>query len=431
MKDQKIYMIGIGGSGMSGLARILKEQNMVSGSDAGAAATLTKLEQEGIQVFYDQKPENLPQEIDVVIKTAAVDEKNSELQEVRRRGLKCLDYSEAVGELTKQYKTVSIAGTHGKTTTTALLTAMMQAAHLDPTVIVGANIKELDNRNARLGRGKYFILESCEYRRAFLNYTPHIIILTNVEADHLDYYKDLEDYLSAFSDFIQKLPEDGLIIANEHDQNIKNLLKDFKKCKVIWYNMPKSELALKIPGKHNQMNASAVIALTNELNIDPAITLQALCSYTGSSRRFENKGTYGKTILIDDYGHHPTEIRTTLQAAREKFGPNAKILAVFQPHQYSRTFKLLDDFSESFKAVDQVIIPNIYEARDTAEDKASINEEQLVAEINKKSGNAIDGSGMAKTLEYLRQHASKFDVIITMGAGDVFKLAEALANSND
>lgn len=425
---KNVHFIGIGGSGMSGLARILKAQKkVVTGSDANLSASMLALKKEGFKVSIGHNVKNIPVNTQAVVYSAAVPKTNPELLEAKKRKLPTYNYTQAVGTLTETQKTVCICGTHGKTTTAAMAAAVFMEAKKDPTVIVGANIHELHNRNAHSGKGEYFILESCEYQRGFLNYQPHIIIITNIEADHLDYYKDLKDYQNAFKEFIAKLPLNGLVIANADDPNVRTILKNFKKAKVIWYGEDNlATLKLHIPGKHNLMNATAVMTLAKALKLPTGPAKKALENYRGSSRRFELKGKIGKTIVIDDYGHHPTEIMATLKAAREKFSSRAKILCVFQPHQYSRTHKLLNGFAKAFNDADEVIIPNIFQSRDSQKDLQSVNVELLVKKISKYQPHVNDGHGLAKTLQNLQKTASQYDVIITMGAGNVYEIANGL-----
>ena len=444
-KIRAVHFIGIGGSGMSGLARILKKEGKkISGSDQDDTAILDSLRKEGIKVMIGHKPENVPKGIQAVIYSPAVAENNPERIEANMLGIRQYSYPQAVGLLTKEKKTISVCGTHGKTTTTAMAAAVFINAKMDPSVIVGANIRELGNSNAHSGKGKYLIVESCEYKRGFLNFSPEVIIMTNVEADHLDYYKNLEDYKKAFLQFIGKLPENGLIVANIDDPNIRIILKGEHKVKIIWFGTGKkadvrlegksiyikgkrtANLDLKIPGQHNFLNATAVIAICIELGIPLKKTISALETYRGASRRFEKIGFCGNAEVIDDYGHHPTEIRVTLRAAREKFGKNARILCIFQPHQYSRTLKLLKGFASAFGDADEVIIPNIFKVRDSAEDVKKISPVKLVETIGRNHKHVSYGGGFKRTIKDVRKRAGKYDAIIVMGAGDVYKIGEAL-----
>lgn len=462
---RQIHCIGIGGTGVSGLARILKQSgSKVLGSDEKKSKITDQLIKEGITVKIGHKAANLNSQTDLVIYSAAIPENNPERIEAKKRGLLQLTYPQAVGLLTKFFETVCISGTHGKTTTTAMAAAAFIAAKKDPTVIVGASIKELHSRNERLGKGPNFILESCEYRRGFLNYHPQIIIITNIEADHLDYYKNLKDYISAFKEFIAKLPKSGLLIANFDDSNVRKICEDYQKqnpksAKVISFGKSQdanyqlksnsifqkvvgkksgrvkkiqtkkiANLNLQIPGDHNLMNATAAISLCSELGLNLKLATAAINNYTGASRRFEIKGKVGKTTIIDDYAHHPTEIRATLKAVRQKFGKEAKVLCVFQPHQYSRTRELLKEFATSFQDANELIVPNILRVRDTAKDVASISPEILIAKISKNHPNAHHIPGFEKTIKNIHPRIKDFNVIITLGAGDIWQISQNLAN---
>ncbi len=444
---KKIHFVGIGGSGMSGLARIMKaQQKTVTGSDQNESHIIEALKREGIQVKTGHSPKNIPTGTEMVVYSPAVPRTNPERMEAKKRGVAQYSYPQAVGLLTETKKTVCICGTHGKTTTTAMASAVFMNDGKDPSVIVGANIRELHNRNAHNGQGGDLIIESCEYRRGFLNYSPQTIIITNVEADHLDYYKNLLDYKKAFRQFLDKLPENGMAIVNGDDKNIESIIRKYKSAKIVTYGKSASsdymlkkntvyhggkkiaELRLSIPGEHNLMNATAVIALASEYGMALQPAVEALNRYKGSSRRFETVGYHNKAVVIDDYGHHPTEIKATLKAARERFGKKAKILCIFQPHQFSRTQKLLKDFVKAFTDADEVIIPNIYGVRDSAADRKKINTQKLVAAISKHHGKVRDGQGMeATTLSILQNNT--YDVVITMGAGDVYKISEALIST--
>lgn len=439
-----LHFIGIGGSGMSGLARIMKAQGkIVTGSDLNAGHTIDALKKEGIAITLGQTSGKIPAKTEMVVYSPAVPSTNPERLEAQKKHLQQYSYPEAVGLLTGTKSTICISGTHGKTTTTAMSAAVFLKAKKDPSVIVGATIRELKNRNAHNGKGKDLIIESCEYRRGFLHYDPQTIIITNVEADHLDYYKNLADYKKAFVEFVNKLPKNGMVIANHDDKNIRNILQNNRKVKIHWFGKSAgseyllkkntvnrkgkkiAELNLGIPGEHNLMNATAVIALAGTHKIPMKTAIQALDNYKGSSRRFETVGYLGKAIVIDDYGHHPTEIKATLRAARQKYGKKAKILCVFQPHQFSRTLKLLKDFMKAFTDADEVIIPNIYGVRDKASDLKKMNTDKLVKAISKKHRHITNGHGFESTIKKIRAKKN-YDIIITMGAGDVYKIAEQL-----
>lgn len=442
---KNIHFVGIGGSGMSGLARILKAQRKtVTGSDISANHTIEALRKERIKVTIGHKSGNLPAKAEMVVYSPAVPQDNPEMKAARGKGVPVFSYPEAVGLLTRTKATICICGTHGKTTTTAMASAVFIGTGKDPSVIVGAAIRELHQKNARNGKGNDLIIESCEYRRGFLNYRPQTIIITNVEADHLDYYKNLADYRKAFLEFVNKLPANGMVIANRDDKNVRAILKKYPSKKIVWFGKSAgaeyllkrnavhhrgrklSELHLTVPGEHNLMNATAVVALAHQYKLPLPAVKRSLEGYKGSSRRFETVGYCGKAVVIDDYGHHPTEIRATLKAARGKYGAKAKILCVFQPHQYSRTYKLLKDFAKAFGDADEVIIPDIYGVRDTVSDLKKINTAKLVKAIAKFHKHVSDGKGFDATTKKIKKN-NVYDVIITMGAGNVYKIAEMLA----
>ncbi len=445
---RNIFCIGIGGSGMSGIARILSSMGIsITGSDANDSSTLKKLRDNGIKCIIGHSAFNLPPDTDLVIYSPAIAKSNPERKEAARKWIKELSYPQALGLLTGKFKTVSVCGTHGKTTTTGLTASSFIINGKDPTVLVGSSLKELNGYNSRVGEGEWFILESCEYKRAFLNYSPYAVILTNIEADHLDYYKNIDDYESAFSEFIGKIKKGGILIACGDQDSVVKICINLNHLDVRTYGVKESNdyvlngdkiyhhgeliasLDLKIPGVHNRLNATATIALSHTLGLDIGKSIMAVNGYMGAHRRFEIKGKMGKTLLIDDYAHHPTEIKATLKSLRERYGDKSKILCVFQPHQYSRTYKLLNDFAKAFGDADDVIIPNIFKVRDKVADISRINEEILVKEISVHHPSVIYGGGMDKTYKLIKKIHSRFDIIITLGAGDIDKLADRLKNS--
>lgn len=443
---QHIHCIGIGGSGVSALVRLLRAYKLnVSGSDQKESAITLELKTEGCKLHIGHQADNLSATVDLVIYSPSIPENNPEKIEATKRGIPTLSYPEAVGVLTKEKETISICGTHGKTTTTAMVAAAFIAAKKDPAVIVGSTIRELNNSNYRGGNGSHFILESCEYRRGFLNYSPKTIAITNIEPDHLDYYRDAEDYQTAFAQFVERLPAEGFVIGNFDDPTVQKICKKSNK-KVISigkkvtsdYSLSGNDvlrkrkkiatLDLKVPGEHNRMNALMALALSSEQNLDIEKVCEALNQYQGAQRRFEIKGSIGKTTIIDDYGHHPTEIKTTLKAVREKYGSDKKVACIFQPHQYNRTYKLLQSFALAFKDADSVIIPNIFQVRDKKVDLENMNEEKLVAEISKHHKNVHWGRGLVQTATDFRDAIGQYDIVITMGAGDVWQIADALVS---
>ncbi len=448
--SRRIHFVGIGGIGVSALAQILHSHGKeISGSDQETSALTEIMSQDGIQILVGHSAENLSKNTELVIHSLAIPDSNPELREARKLHIPILSYPQAVGKLTRQFYTIAISGTHGKSTVTAMITKVLIENGFDPNVIIGTKLSELGNNNFRVGSSKLLVLEACEYMRAFLNYHPRVSVIHTIDSDHLDYYKDFEDYKSAFLEFALKLPRDGHLIVNADDEDIHAIMQHMRKNKFPVYNTimyggeyvtadynlkgdkiykknePVGTLHLSVPGAHNRSNALAAFAVCSFMGIAKKNILKSLNSYGGAFRRFEIKGKIGKTVIIDDYAHHPTEIRATLQAAREKFS-KGKICAVFQPHQYSRTRQLLPEFATCFDDADCVIVPNIYAARDSAYDKASVSPQKLVDVISANHKNAHYGDGFDNTLAILRRSASKFTAIITMGAGDVWKIAESL-----
>lgn len=424
IQDAKnIHCIGIKGAGLSALAGLLRDKGKtISGSDSTGPPHDT---------------ENITPEMNLVIYSSAIPEENIERKAAHSMGIPQLSYPEALGLLTDDYKTIAICGTHGKTTTTAMAATILQEI-IDPTVLVGATVPELDNKNYRAGEGEHLIIEACEYQRHFLHYTPAVVILTNIEIDHLDYFKDEADYLDAFNSFLLKIVEGGAIIANEDDKNVQKVCEWIQQERtditIIPYGKKSPEFRkfdLSIPGDHNVYNATAaLVAAENITKIDKTKAIETLNTFKGTGRRFEQFLRSNGQIIIDDYAHHPTAIRATLRAARKKFGADKKILCVFQPHQYSRTIKLLKGFASSFADADEVIIPNIYQVRDTAEDLQSMSPETFVKEISKHHPAAFYGYGLEKTFKDIQNRTEEFDVIITMGAGDITTLSEKLKSSS-
>lgn len=403
---KNIYFIGIGGIGMSGLANILLlKGNKITGSDTVNSEIIEDLKAKGVTVFSEHKNQNITKEIDFIIYSQAITENNPEIIEAKKLNLKIYSYPEYLGEFSKDYFLIAIAGTHGKSTTTAITALVLE--DLDPTVIVGTKIREFKGKNYRLGKSKYLILEACEYKEAFLNLKPDILVITNIEPEHLDYFKNEENYHKAFEKIKKNLRKNGKIID---ETSISN-----KKIEHI-------SIKPNVPGKHNVYNASLAAIVGTELGVPNKIIEQKISKFSGTWRRMEiiNNNWHGKKIY-DDYAHHPTEIRVTLEALKEKY-PQENICCVFQPHQYSRTASMLQEFANSLQLADQVIIPNIYRVRDTDEDVSKINTDTLVDAINQHNKIAINGNGLEETYKYLEKSQKETDIIILMGAGDIAKM---------
>ncbi|KKP37598.1 MAG: UDP-N-acetylmuramate-L-alanine ligase [Candidatus Peregrinibacteria bacterium GW2011_GWA2_33_10] len=441
-----IHFIGIGGIGMSAIARILKSQGeIITGSDSEPSKLTEELREEGIEVFYNHNKNNISKDTQLVVYTAAVLENNPELKEAKKRKIPCVTYSESLGQISKEHFTIAITGSHGKSTITSMLGFAMNKLKLDPTVLVGTLIPQLNNKNTIIGKSKYFVCEACEYKRTFLNLHPTAVLINNIDPDHFDYFKDEKDYQRAYIELMEKIPQNGFVIANYDDKLTKEACQKLKNKKIIYFshknkNIPyyldqennfyinkqkKGKLKLKIFGAHNYQNALAVLTLLDQLNIDVKKAMKFIQEFTGSWRRFEYKGKINNAKIFDDYGHHPTEIKATLRAAKEQF-PNKKIIVCFQPHQYNRTRNLLKEFATSFTDADSVIIPNIYKVRDNQEDQKAVTTQILVNEISKHHKNVKNGRGFKNTAKILKETLNKDHMCLIMGAGDVFKITEML-----
>ena len=420
---KSVHFIGIGGIGISSIARMmLLEKKEVNGSDTNESEITKELENLGAKIKIGHKKENLDSETELVIYTIAVPENNPELVKAKKLKIKILTYPEALGLISKKFYTIAISGTHGKTTTTAMTAKIFMDAGLKPTAIVGSLLKD-ERSNFVAGSGKFFIVEACEYKRSFLNLEPKILAITNIDNDHLDYYKNLKDIQKAFAELAGKIPKDGFLICNPNDQKIKPVLKSAK-CRIIDYTKESDDFRLKFPGKHNIENARVASAVAKLANIKEKEIIKSLKNFSGTWRRFDFKGKTKTGVLVyDDYAHHPTEVKATLKAFREKF-PEKRLVVIFQPHLFSRTKILLNEFAKSFKNADEIILAPIYAAREK-EDK-SIDSKMLAKKIKQESKNVSALENLEKIAHYLMAEAGKNDVIITMGAGDIYKVAEKL-----
>ncbi len=421
-KIKKAYFIGIGGIGVSAVARIFMEKGIqVFGSDLVESIVTKDLIKKGAKIFIGKhNAKNLQDDVDLVIYTVATENDNPELVKAIKLKIKTLSYPQVLGELTKNKYLIAVSGTHGKTTTTAMIGLMLVRAGMDPTVIVGSNIKEFGG-NARLGKSDYFVIEADEYRRAFLNYNPKIAVVLNIEFDHPDCYKNLDDVKDAFDIFMAKA--DYIV---DHPENLINDL----------------DLRLKVPGKGFLLDALSAREVGRILEIDDKIVKESLENYQGSWRRFEIKGEVNGVIVIDDYAHHPTEVKSTLQAAKEKYptrlrqgsgGQGKNIICVFQPHHQDRFNALFDEFVNSFKDCDKLILTDVYHVAGR-ESRINTNALRVTNSTKKTSkelaekigGKAVYVGSLDKALEWLTKNVKAGDVVITMGAGDVTKISDEL-----
>jgi len=413
---KKAHFIGIGGIGMSGLARLfLNEGKEVSGSDRTASAITEALHHEGAYFSQTQVKENITSGIDVVIYTEAMPKDHEELVRARELRIPTMNYFEALGIVANEYYLIAVAGSHGKTTTTAMLIDIFEEAGFDPSAIVGS-LRSKTKSNYRAGKSKYFIVEACEYKRDFLSLTPDILIITNIEYEHVDYYKSLADVQNAFQEFALQVREDGAVFVNFGGSNMAPILEGVK-VKVIDYGKYFDPLLkLAIPGMHNQMNAAAATAVADFVGISRDVSKTALENFKGTWRRFEYKGELNGAKVYDDYGHHPTEIRATLAGARELY-PDKKITIVFQPHTYSRTEELFDDFVSALASADHVIVLPIYAAR--RENISGISHTKLCDAIREKNESAEVYDTFEAVILKLKESVTENDVVIIMGAGDI------------
>lgn len=457
-KITTVHFVGVGGIGTSAIARMfllegpstgLGVKKKVSGSDMAESEVTLELRKAGVRISLEENAENVPEDCELVIYTIAIPKEHAELAEAKKRGIPVLTYPEALGIISKDKYTIAITGTHGKTTTTAMIAKIMMDAGLDPTVIIGSFLyteatclpakvsaqagnqgsTELTRTNFVAGKSKYLVVEGCEYCRSFLNLSPSILVITNIDADHLDYYRDMEDIISAFVELAQKLPKDGYLVIDSHALNVQAVVKqshahngDFAALK-----LPEG-FKLHIPGAHNLLNAKAAWGVAKVLNIPDEQALRSLSEFMGTWRRFEYRGKVPNGALVyDDYGHHPTEIEATLKGARELF-PKQKIVVVFQPHLYSRTKLHLTGFGAAFKAASSVILLPIYPARE--QDPGDINSQMVVDVLKKNSKDAHlvatfdEAAALAQTL------SATGDLVLTLGAGETNKVADILIKNN-
>ena len=445
-----VHFIGIGGISMSGLAEILlKEHFTISGSDSKQSALTDHLTALGATVFYPQKAENIIEGIDVVVYTAAIHEDNPEFAAAKAKGLPMLSRAELLGQLMTNYATpIAISGTHGKTTTTSMMSHILLEAETDPTISVGGILNAIGG-NIRVGNSDIFVTEACEYTNSFLNFFPKISVILNVEEDHMDFFKDIHEIRDSFHRFAQILPEDGALVINKNIEAIETITNDLA-CKVITYsecqeadymakNIEFNELgnasfdlyrygayvdriSLSVAGNHNVSNALSTIAVADVLEI-PLETIKAgILSFTGTNRRFQYKGECNGFTIIDDYAHHPTEIRATLTSAQNY--PHKDIWCIFQPHTYTRTKAFFHEFAEALSLADHVILADIYAARET--DTLGMSSEALAEELKKLGADAYYLPSFEAIENFVLKKVIHGDLLITMGAGDVVNIGESL-----
>ncbi len=492
-----VYFIGIGGAGMSAIAKILiNEGYVVSGSDMECSPATHELGKLGVRINTKQDGEYLDSDTNLVIISAAIKESNLDLQKARSLGLKVVKYSEFLGSLMKAKYGIAISGTHGKTTATAMISTILKKTGHEPTFVIGGNVTEIGG-NSCLGKGRHFVVEACEFDRTFLNLTPQIGVITNIEEDHLDYYKDLNGITEAFTEFVALIPEDGLLVVNNDDENIKKAIKGAR-CRVESYSIITAadyfnkavphrrtglqtyskedpiddrsyervncetdakwlavvtysdkdvnhfsvfkkgdhfgDFYIKTPGLHNVSNALAAISVCNYIGLNERTVKKALASFDGVNRRFQTISSKNGITIIDDFAHHPTEIKATLETARAIY-PSQRIWCVFQPHQHNRTKLLLREFAAALTLADKVIIADIYSARDSDIERASVSSQDLKHELQTMGSDVECIRNISEIIDSLRLSMKRDDVIMILGAGDIWKAAQGLKhnieNEND
>jgi len=468
LAGKRFHFIGVGGIGMSGLAMLmLKHKAIVTGSDQNPGETIDHLCQFGADIKIGHKEHNLNPQADAVVISAAIKEENPELKLARREGIRVYKYAEMLGKVFQFYQGIAISGTHGKSTTSGWLAYVLKLAGLEPNFVVGAVVTQLAGSSG-VGSGQHFVAEACEYDRSFLNLKPQIAVILNIEADHLDYYKDEAEIVEAFRDFALGTKTSGVIIANGEDKNVAKIIMDSRlrgndkgdllennrkietfgfseDCNYhpgnivekdglysfdVYHIRPGGQAKellgsthISVPGKHNVANALAVIASAVNAGLAAKDVLRLLPGFTGVDRRLMLKAKVNGVTILDDYAHHPTEIRASLKAIKEHYQPK-RLWCVFQPHQYSRTRFLLDDFAESFKLADITIVPEIYFVRDSQQSKKEVNSQVLVDKIKARGSEAMFIDGFDVICDYLTKQVRTGDVVVTMGAGDVWKVAD-------
>ncbi len=449
LRLRRLHFVGAGGVGMSGIAEILLLATPleISGCDLARSDVTARLEKLGAKISVGHDPAHLAG-ADLVVISSAVAESNAEVAAARERGIPVIRRAEMLGEIMRLKQGVAVAGTHGKTTTTSLTGMVLTEAGFDPTIVVGGQVHILGT-NARLGKGDYLVAEADEYDRSFLELTPVVAVITNIEADHLDTYRDLDDILDAFATFANRVPFFGAVVACADDAGVRRLLPRIKKRVVTYGESPEAMLTarslrleatsttfdvwdaaegrlgsvrLRLPGRHNVLNALAAVAAARELLIPFETIARALAAFTGVVRRFELKGERDGALVVDDYAHHPTEIRATLAAARQVY-PQRRLVALFQPHLFSRTRDFTDDFGRALAAADVNIVMDVYPSRERPIPGVT---GELVADAARRAGHTsvLYTPDKKRVVDCLEQTLRPGDLLVTLGAGDVVKFGE-------
>lgn len=454
LSDHKnIHCIGVGGIGLSAIAEILLSRGYrVSGSDMKESDITENLAHKGVKIYIGHRAANV-EDVDLIVYSAAVGKDNPELVRAAEKGIQTATRAEMLGVLMDEYEnSIAISGTHGKTTTTSMVSLILEKAKLEPTILVGGTLSEIGG-NVKVGHSKYFITEACEYMDSFLNLKPKTEIILNIDSDHLDYFKDIDHIASSFDKFAKLIPSDGKLIAYDANPFVNKIVTNVPNAITFGYSegcayritnvvfnasgMPAFDVSyngellgtvqLAVPGEHNILNSTAAFACCHQLGVSTECIIETLEGFTGTQRRFDIIGTTAKGVkLVDDYAHHPTEIKATLSAAHNI--PHEKLWCIFQPHTYTRTTALFDDFAEAFAEADNLILAEIYAARETNIHKISAKSLAERIQETHPDKNVMFEADFDKIAKFVKKNAAKGDLVITMGAGDIYKVGELILN---
>lgn len=455
-KYKNIHCIGIGGVGLSAIARILLARGYrVSGSDLNESAITEKLKENGAKIFNEHRAENVDG-ADLIIYSAAIADENPEIRRAKELDIPIACRAEVLGTLMDEFSgSIAISGTHGKTTTTSMVSLILNDANMDPTILVGGELEEIGG-NVRVGHGEYFVTEACEYRDSFLSLRPKIEVILNIDSDHLDYFKDIEHIVSSFDKFAGEVPEGGMIVAYDSNPFVQQVIK--YRTNVITYGYSETSdyriidigfdadglpsfcvrnkgkksdtIRLRVPGEHNILNAAAAYACCSELGVQRSEIIRTLGNYKGTHRRFDPVGVTNKGIrIVDDYAHHPTEIRATLSAAEKM--KHGKLWCIFQPHTFTRTLALFDTFADAFALADVLILADIYAAREKNIYEVSSKKLAEVIQSRHPGKDVIYIASFKKIADYVKKNAEDGDLVITMGAGDIYKVGRMILEEDD
>lgn len=446
-----IHFIGIGGISMSGLASICLEQgDIVSGSDNNITAITKNLERQGAILNIGHRAENIKENIDLVVYTAAIHHDNPELVRANELGIQIMNRAVFLGKLMDKYSNgIAISGTHGKTSTTSMISTIYMSAGLNPTISVGGNLKEIGG-NYHIGSGDYFITEACEYVDSFFSLKPKYAIILNIEHEHIDYFKDLDQVINSFRKFASQVSSDGKIIANGDDKNVRKALSGFSNVVFFGFGSQNDcvitnaqklgfgssftlqlhdaslgDFSINVIGNFNILNATASILCAHYNGLPLGIIKEGIHSYHGVGRRFEKKGQFAGAVVYDDYAHHPSEVKATLSAA--SMLEKNRLITIFQPHTFSRTYSLMDQFVESFDDTDILILTDIYPSREI--DTGYVHSTDLFERLNARNEQVYYIGDKNDVIDFLKKNVQHNDIVLTMGAGDIYKVSDYITSS--